>query len=149
MFKKVLLTLVIVLLGVGQAFTADIYNVGTVRDLRSTTISSYDNLCGYYEHGDQVTYVYKTTWIDSSNARHSKPFYVGDLNAADAYCRAIMSAASDCNVNGYGRGMTWHGVCVRSGRRLDSHEGTKTRRQEGTMRKAEIVVNIGETDCRS
>jgi hypothetical protein len=96
--KKILLTLVVVaLVFVGQAFSADIFNQGTTRDLRSTTLSSYDNVCGYYEHGDQVTYVFKTTWVDSSNARHSKPFYIGDLNYNDAYVRAIMSAASDCN----------------------------------------------------
>lgn len=98
MLNKILLVLVIVFLVVGQAFSADIYNRGTVRDLRSTTISSYANLCGYYEHGDQVSYVYKTTWVDSSNARHSKAFYIGDINAADGYVQAVMSAASDCNV---------------------------------------------------
>ena len=79
-------------------FSGDIYNQGTIIDLNQNDIADYDNVSGYMDQGDYVTYVFKTTWIDSSNARHSKPFYIGEVNAVDAYCRAIMSAASDCNV---------------------------------------------------
>ena len=82
-----------------MAANTDVYNVGTVINLKSDKLSSYANACAYLDEGDYVVYVFKSTIVsDSSNQRHSKPFYIGKCNSVDAYARGITSAASNINV---------------------------------------------------
>jgi len=96
--NKILIFVLMLLVFAIPAFAnVDVYNVGTVIDLKRQTLSSYANACAVYETADQVTYVFKATWVDSSDQLHSKPFYIGDLNANDAYVTVITNAASDVN----------------------------------------------------
>jgi len=81
------------------AYGDDLFNVGTVIDFSTNDedIDDYDNVMGYYETATTITYIYKATWVDSSDHLHSKPFLIAGCNDNDAYLRAIVSAASDVN----------------------------------------------------
>lgn len=97
MKKLISLIVVLFVLSVSAFAGSDNFNVGTIIDLRRSLLSSYSNACAYYETADQVTYVFKATWVDSSDHLHSKPFYIGDCNAVDGYTLTVTSAASDVN----------------------------------------------------
>ena len=51
-----------------------------------------------YETATTVTYVWRTTFIDSSNNRHSPAFFIGGVNIVDGYIRCVSSAVGDVNV---------------------------------------------------
>lgn len=98
-FKLILMLAVFSMLFALPASGADIFNRGTIIDFAASgaDIDDYDNVMGYYETATTITYIYKATWIDSSNHLHSKPFLIAGCNDNDAYLRAIVSAASDVN----------------------------------------------------
>ena len=100
--RKILFILMVIMLSSSIVFAAntDNYNRGDIVDLsRVKTLSAYAFACGYYEKGDQVQYTFKATCSDdSSDQQHSKPFFVGDLNAVDGYVSGITSAAANVNV---------------------------------------------------
>lgn len=99
--KKFFWIFIILLLSVAVSVFAgtDRFNQGKTVNLKQSpgAIADNDNVCGYYETATTVTYVFKATWIDSSDHLHSKPFFIADMNAVDGYCRAITNAASDVN----------------------------------------------------
>lgn len=99
------------------AANTDVYNVGTKINLNTepqTTLTNAANACASYETATSITYIFKSTvTTDSSNQRHSLPFFIADCNDVDAYCRAIVSAASDVNVYyhfSYDDRKTWYQV---------------------------------------
>lgn len=90
----------------------DVFNRGQVVDLTTDNadIDDYDNCVAYYETATTLTYIFKATWVDSSNHLHSKPFFIGGCNDNDAYVRAVVNAASDVNVvyhYSYDNRQTW------------------------------------------
>ena len=89
--------MLIIIFSVGLLYGGDLFNQGTRIDLTTKALSGYDNASAYYETASTVTYIFKATWADSSDHYHSKPFFIGDCNDADAYVSAIVSAASDVN----------------------------------------------------
>ena len=99
--KRFLFLVVILLVSLSvTGYSADLFNQGTIVNLATESdgdLSTYSNVSGYYETETSVTYLFKATWVDSSDHYHSKPFFIGDCNNADAYVRAIVSAASDVN----------------------------------------------------
>jgi len=91
--------LLIVMFALPTWANTDLYNQGTIINLRETeTLTAHGIATAYYETSEQVEIVFKVTWADSSDQYHSRPFYIGDVNVSDAYCRAIVSAASDVNI---------------------------------------------------
>jgi hypothetical protein len=105
MLKKLFFALVIsVLVLVGQAFSADHYNAGTI------TI---------YESHTSITYVWKMTVPDggdSTGSWHSRPMYIADCNDVDGYVYAIgtgTAGTEDANVIyhfSYDNRTTWYGA---------------------------------------
>ncbi len=96
---KLFLFILIALVLVIPASAADVFNVGTIIDMQSKDIGNYANACGFLEDDGGVTYTFKNTLAsDSTDTRHSRPFFIGGLNGVDAYCIGITSAASDINI---------------------------------------------------
>jgi len=94
---RILLTLLIL---TGFLFATDHFNVGEVMDggVESIPPSSGDYIA-YYETPTSVVYIYRCTFAtDSTDNYHSKPLYIGDCNAEDAFIQAKQSATGDANV---------------------------------------------------
>ncbi len=98
MKSKFLALLMILAFAVSTSFAADVYNVGTIYTNNPEAIPSTGNIVAAFEDFNHVTYVYRFTFVDSSNAYHSKPIYIGGCNVDDAYRWAKQSAVGDANV---------------------------------------------------
>ena len=79
--------------------SADLFNIGTIinGNVSGVPPSSGDFLA-YYDTPNSVTYIFRFTYVDSSDSYHSPPIYIGDCNATAGFIRAKQSATGDANV---------------------------------------------------
>lgn len=95
MFRKIIFILFVL---ISFSLAADIFNVGTVYNGNAQVVPTTGDIVAYWETEDQVTVKFRFTFVDSSDAYHSKPVYIGDCNVAYSYATAIQSATGDANI---------------------------------------------------
>lgn len=97
--KRFLLTMFLVMVVCSLSFAgADLFNLGTVYRGNSTDVPSTGNVVAYWEDYSHVTYLFRYTWVDSSDNLHSKPLYIGNCNVSDGTISAIQSTTGDANI---------------------------------------------------
>lgn len=98
--KKLLFSFVILLLFVGMGSAGDIFNNGTIYNGNnlSQSIPATGDIVVYFEDYSHVTYLWRFTWVDSSDNAHSRPLYVGNCNVSDAHVYVKQSATGDANI---------------------------------------------------
>jgi len=92
------LIVLFIILTASIALAEDIHNNGKVYngDISGTPASG--DFIAYFEDYAHITYVWEFTFVDSSDAYHTKPLYIGNANVSDGYMYAIQSATGDANV---------------------------------------------------
>ncbi len=95
--KKLLFSFVLLFMLIGFVSPADVYNTGAIYPYPNN-IPTTGNVVAYWEDYSHITYMWRFTWVDSSNNAHSKPLYVGNCNVSDGYVNAIQSATGDANI---------------------------------------------------
>ena len=91
------MTLLFALMFVTMTFASDLFNVGTIYKYVEN-VPATGNVNVLYEDYSHVIYQWRFTFVDSSDAYHSKPLYVGNCNLTDGYVNAVQSAAGDANI---------------------------------------------------
>ena len=96
--KKILLILVTLLVLVSMVGAGDVFNAATKFYAYPNNIPATGNIVAYWEDYSHITYMWRFTWVDSSNNPHSPPLYIGNCNVSDGYINAIQSATGDANI---------------------------------------------------
>lgn len=99
--RKFILTFIVIvfcsLIAVQTAQAGDIFNNGTVYITNPEALPSSGDVIGVFEDVNTLVYVWRFTYVDSSDNYHSKPLYIGDCNVEDAYISCVGSTAGDVN----------------------------------------------------
>ena len=92
------LIVLFIILTASIALAGDIHNNGRVYNGNINGTPASGDFIAYFEDYSHITYVYEFTFVDSSDAYHCKPIYIGNANASDGYIYAIQSATGDANI---------------------------------------------------
>ena len=95
--KKLLFSFVLLFMLIGFVSPADVYNTGKIYPYPNN-IPATGNVVAYWEDYSHITYMWRFTWIDSSNNAHSKPLYIGNCNVSDGTMTAVQSITGDADL---------------------------------------------------